>query len=249
MKKRNQYREEKQRDMAAAASLLDLSTALGFPDVVPLDESVTEADMEDFCHGTSVQTDMTAANIAHLQDEVNHLTAEKVQLNQDMSRMRISEESFWDDDGKTKFYTGLNTFAILMKLFRMVKDHISHTSVSSLTIFQKVVMTLMKLRLNLSYQDLGYRFGVSQSTVSRIFISTLDIMYDRTHFMIRWHSREELRQTMPMEFRRTFGNKVAAIIDCFEVFVDRPSNLGARSQTWSSYKHHNTLKFFICISP
>lgn len=54
---------------------------------------------------------------------------------------------------------------------------------------------------------------------------------------------------MPMSFRKLYGNKVAVIIDCFEVFIDRPSNLLAQAQTWSSYKHHNTVKFFIGITP
>ena len=43
--------------------------------------------------------------------------------------------------------------------------------------------------------------------------------------------------------------KKTVIIDCFEVFIDRPSNLLARAQTFSSYKHHNTIKVLIGIIP
>lgn len=39
------------------------------------------------------------------------------------------------------------------------------------------------------------------------------------------------------------------IIDCFEVFIDRPSNPIARAETWSSYKHHDTVTFLIGITP
>ncbi len=53
---------------------------------------------------------------------------------------------------------------------------------------------------------------------------------------------------MPMEFRKTY-RKCVIIIDCFEVFMERPTNLKARAQTWSNYKHHNTCKFLIGISP
>ena len=35
----------------------------------------------------------------------------------------------------------------------------------------------------------------------------------------------------------------------FEVFINKPSNLMARAVTWSQYKHHNTVKFLIGISP
>lgn len=54
---------------------------------------------------------------------------------------------------------------------------------------------------------------------------------------------------MPMEFRKTFGKHVVVITDCFELFLGRPSNLLARAQTWSQYKHHNTVKFLIGIAP
>ena len=60
--------------------------------------------------------------------------------------------------------------------------------------------------------------------------------------------REQLHQTMPMEFRKSFGLKVASIIDCFEIFIESPSNLKARAQTWSNYKH-NTVKYLIGITP
>ena len=43
--------------------------------------------------------------------------------------------------------------------------------------------------------------------------------------------------------------KTTVIIDRFEVFIDRPSNLLARAQNFSSYKHHNTVKVLIGITP
>jgi len=54
---------------------------------------------------------------------------------------------------------------------------------------------------------------------------------------------------MPMCFQYAFGKKVTVVIDCFEVFIERPSNLLARAQTFSSYKHHNTVKVLIGIMP
>lgn len=71
----------------------------------------------------------------------------------------------------------------------------------------------------------------------------------RINFLIEWPESEMLQATMPMDLRHAFGNRVSAIVDCFEVFIERPSNLMARAQTWSNYKHHNTVKFLIGISP
>ena len=53
---------------------------------------------------------------------------------------------------------------------------------------------------------------------------------------------------MPMCFKYAFGRKVAVDIDCFEVFIERPSNLLARAQTFSPYKRHNTVKVLIGIT-
>ena len=67
--------------------------------------------------------------------------------------------------------------------------------------------------------------------------------------MIVWPEGDDLLRTMPHCFRQAFGDKVAVVVDCFEVFVEWPSNLLARSLTWSSYKHHNTVKLLIGITP
>ena len=66
--------------------------------------------------------------------------------------------------------------------------------------------------------------------------------------MIHWSAQEDLVVSMTMAFREKFGTKVAAIVDCFEIFIERPSSLYARAQTWSSYKHHNTAKYLIGIT-
>ena len=54
---------------------------------------------------------------------------------------------------------------------------------------------------------------------------------------------------MPECFIESFGKKVAIIIDCFEVFIEWPSNLQARAYTWSNYKHENTAEVLIGIIP
>lgn len=38
-------------------------------------------------------------------------------------------------------------------------------------------------------------------------------------------------------------------MDCFEIFIERLSILIARAMTWSSYKHHNTAKVLLGITP
>ena len=72
------------------------------------------------------------------------------------------------------------------------------------------------------------------------------VMESRLSHLIFWPDRDALIKTMPVYFRT---KKVAVVIDCFEVFLEWPSNLHARACTWSSYKHHNTVKVLLGISP
>ena len=51
-----------------------------------------------------------------------------------------------------------------------------------------------------------------------------------------------------MSSQYAFGKQVTVIIDCFEVFIERPTNLLARAQTFSNYTHHNTIKILIGIT-
>jgi len=96
--------------------------------------------------------------------------------------------------------------------------------------------------------DISFRFGVHRSTVSRNFHRVLNVAYAKTGFLIHWPERDVLWMTMPMSFRKFFRN-CCVIIDCSEIFIERPTDLKARAQVWSNYKHHSTVKFLIGITP
>ena len=161
----------------------------------------------------------------------------------------FEQAEFENDDERVRFYTGLPTFEILMVTFNHVAPHVSRRSMN-LSKFQEFIMTLKKLRLNVPFKDLAYRFkNIHVSTVSRTFSAWMLAMDKRLSPMIKWPEREALWSSMPQSFQYSFGKKTTVIIDCFEVFMDRPSNLLARAQTFSSYKHHNTVKILIGITP
>ena len=61
-------------------------------------------------------------------------------------------------------------------------------------------MVLIKLRLNVPFQDRAFRFDVSLSTVSRTFSAWMMFMDIRLSPLVRWPEREELWHTMPMCF-------------------------------------------------
>ena len=53
---------------------------------------------------------------------------------------------------------------------------------------------------------------------------------------------------MPKQFKAMYPS-TRVIIDCTELFVETPSFLNIQSATYSSYKHHNTFKGLVGISP
>ena len=55
--------------------------------------------------------------------------------------------------------------------------------------------------------------------------------------------------SLPICQIESFGKKIAIIINCFEIFIEQPSNLQARLYTWYNYKHKNAAKVLIVIIP
>ena len=86
-------------------------------------------------------------------------------------------------------------------------------------------MVLVKLRLAVPHLDLAYRLKISTSMVSRILSTWLTVMDVCLGPLVKWPERDDLYRTMPRCFLDSFGRKTTVIIDCFEVFIDRPTNL------------------------
>ena len=113
-----------------------------------------------------------------------------------------------------------------MKTFTFVAPSVNRKSLT-LDKFQEFIIVLMKLRLDVPFQDLAYRFSIFVSTASRIFSYWIRIMDARLSPLVYWPERNQLWKTMPMCFKYSFGNKVTVIIDCFEV-LERLQNTRPR---------------------
>ena len=187
---------------------------------------------------------LTTNNVL-LQHRVTDLLAENKQLK---ASNVLSEDSLMCDDDSVKLYTGLPTFAVLMVVFEFVTRGMVDHHRSKLSKFSQFLLVLMKLRLNLLDADLARRFGVSQSTVSKLIMKWINVMYVCLQPLIIWPEREDVCATMPKECSQFF-KRCISIIDCFEVFCERPCGLMGRAQTFSNYKHHKTVKFLISITP
>ena len=117
--------------------------------------------------------------------------------------------------------------SVMMAAFDLISPGLPEQK--SISKFQQLLITFMRLRLNLSVQDLAYRFEVHASTVKSVPDLCACNVYINGIFSEMARERG-LKLTLPACFREMFS-ACAVIIDCFEVFIDRPSCLLARAQT------------------
>ena len=107
----------------------------------------------------------------------------------------------------------------------------------------EMLLTLIKIKLGLSEQDLASCFGISVSVVSRIcvtWVKGLSSVLKHALFMLEQGS---LNSTKPKRFNQVHG--IHPIIDGSEIFIETPKNLDLQKLTWSEYKHYNTVKYLL----
>ena len=194
-----------------------------------------------------VQTDVTGTDVQILQDELSSAYQEIASLKAALV-VPFSETFMQGNAADVRFYTGLPNSEVVKLVFEFIQPYTKCDGLK-LSSFQQFMMVMLKLRMNSPLLDLAHRFGVSQPTVSRVLLRWLTAMDIRPSPLIRWPDRESLRAAMPLCFQERFGKRVAVVIDCFEVFMERPTNLLARACTWSNYKHHNTVKVLLGMTP
>ena len=57
-----------------------------------------------------------------------------------------------------------------------------------------------------------------------------------------------MSMTIPPTTRQMYP-RLTSIVDCFEIFIEKPKTHHVRAQTYSQYKKHTTVKVFIACSP
>lgn len=240
-----QRKREHERKMSAASALLAMSAVM---DEVPDEDNDELQHLETTTsRSVAVQTDMTGDDIQRLRVECGNLREENMSLHEENKKVSLEQSTFEQSDNKVRYYTGLPAYTVLMAVFQLVALHLNENM--KMKPFHQLLATLMRLRLGLNIQYLAYTFGVSSSTMSKVLLETLHVLYNRlVSTLVIWPEREELRRSLPVSFHSKFS-KCACIIDCFEIFTEKASDFNARNQTFSNYKSHNTTKYLIGITP
>ena len=113
---------------------------------------------------------------------------------------------------------------------------------------EECILTLVRLRLRLLSRHLTDIFGVSEGSVSNVF--TTWICFLSTVFrdmLLKWPCKGEIKKKLPSSFNKFPSTRI--IIDCTEIFLQKPTSPSAQRATWSNYKQHNNMKALVGITP
>ncbi|XP_040071052.1 uncharacterized protein LOC115311472 [Ixodes scapularis] len=137
----------------------------------------------------------------------------------------------------------MSVFALFLSMLPLVTERSC-----DVTLGNRLLLFLMKMKLGLSYTALGVIFSVNRTTASRHFRAVLTTLTAAT---ARWIFRPPssiIRATLPECFKVNYP-ECKMIIDCTEVRTEEPSSVGQQRVLYSSYKSGYTLKFLVAVTP
>ena len=185
---------------------------------------------------------------------------------------QFSLDKIKDDDSAVLFYTGFPNYGALISFYNSIEPNLKKMQYwkgekllkesqpyqvednrkkpgpsRKLSYLDEFLLVLMRLKAGLFVQDLADRFGISTSLVSRICITWINLLYVELKDLFPFPAQELVHKNMPQEFAQYATTRI--ILDCMELFIQRPSAMLAQSETWSDYKHHNTWKLLVGVTP
>jgi len=218
------------------------------------------------------QTRLLKENLQKLEEQIERLCKK----NEDLKSRRFCLENMTDDDS-ISFYTGFPNMAAFqatlaflnsgthgenLRYWRSSESNVQKTHYDednqnkeskrrrsrTLKPEEEFILAMCRLRQGFHGQHLAFLFGVSQATVSRVFISWINFMYLRFGTINIWPTRDEINKTMPEDFKAKFP-KTRVIFDCTELKCQMPSSLLLNSRLLSSFKNHTIVKGLVGIAP
>ena len=190
------------------------------------------------------------STVDDLRTEIQNLRKERdcaLQKVSDLKSKFLNYKNLKVDAAKFKYYTELDpqTFDIIMQY---VEASLPKISYCRLSYHDQLLLTLIKLRLDQQFQNLADQFNLPKSSAHDIFKRWIDLLHAKLKFIIRIPDHDAARRTLPNIFRQYFP-RLMHIIDCTEIFIERPKIVKARAQVYSNDKKHSTVKFFIACTP
>lgn len=153
------------------------------------------------------------------------------------------------NDKDLNVWTGLPTMKVLEALSASAQQlEQCYPKRFNMHVTDRIILTLARLKQNVSFAALAILFRISPSTVSQYFEYTVNILAEILEQMIYWPTMEEISKNIPFCFRPNFIN-VRCVLDCTEIGISTPNCLNCRISCYSSYKHKRTAKLLIGVTP
>ncbi|CAN7946454.1 unnamed protein product, partial [Ixodes hexagonus] len=149
------------------------------------------------------------------------------------------------------YYTGLPTYDQLHNLCDLVLARYPQLCKGNYMRAQspeeQLFMTLVRLRTGMPCKEIARNFGLSESTLSRTFSQWIFMLSDILKRITRFPRLHEVQKYMPECFREFPDTRI--VLDSTEMRIQRPSGLEGQRKTFSSYKHFNTMKCLVGMTP
>lgn len=155
---------------------------------------------------------------------------------------------FLKSDSELSTFTGIESFNIFNTIVDLVKLVKPEDSKAKLSVQDKVLMTYVKLKQNMSYASLSIMFNCcTAKQCQRIFTDMIHILSKCLIVAIPWPSEEEISRNLPQCFEDF--KDVRVVLDCTEIFLQKSKNLCCQLNTYSHYKSTYTCKFLTGVTP
>lgn len=165
--------------------------------------------------------DSTREEYLRLQTKISKLERKKADLVEANSTRAQFRLSFLEDsDSDVELYTGFPNHTVLMTFYHFIDPGekgenlipcspartLSNgiTRLSTLSLDNEFLLTMMKLRLGLYNQDLAFRFGVSLKSTVDIFDTWTNLMHKKLQPIVLWPARTLVDEHMPLSFKENF---------------------------------------------
>lgn len=170
----------------------------------------------------ATQTYIDNASYNGLFAELERRTFEIIELKERISQLSLDECVFANDTAKLKFYTGFTCMRPIKVILCRLEPALNNIKNQKVSNFQKLLITLIKLRSNTSNLSLAYRFDLKTDEIKTTFARVVSSINNTLGKVIYWPQRDR-------------GEKVTVVLDRFEIPIRSNQTAGGNGRTTVKY--------------
>ncbi|KAE8745527.1 hypothetical protein FOCC_FOCC007790 [Frankliniella occidentalis] len=190
--------------------------------------------------------DYEDVHIVHTDDERK---LRDIGIQVDLNNSSGIFSSVLSSDKKLFSATGIHSLALLDSLTTAF-DKLAPASTYgnfSLCTRDRIILTMIKVKLTVSFSSLAAFFDLTIQTCCNYFYDSVIVLSKILTCMIVWPDKEKILKNMPKCFRHYKSTR--AILDAYEIPVEKPKCIACRIRLYSHYKKKFTAKVMMICTP